>query len=175
MQKDGGELLWPLNRKQPQHGRIHHAEDRRVRADAERERCDGSHREAFALAEGAKPISQIGAQFVQQLESQTLTSLFLVLLHRSELESRDPHGFFWREAAALDQILGAPRKMEPQFVRHIPLHFGTVERVAPERTHAGQQRHYASCARSAVLIARAVRFQRSLSVFNRFRPAAVSR
>ena len=163
-----GSFDWQL----PHQDRIHQAEDRRVGADAERQCADGGQRERLVPGQRAERVSQVSARFVDQPEAKALPRLLLVFLHGPELEPRDPHGFFRREAPALDQVVGAGREVKLQLVGHVPLHVGAVEGIAPERPHASQKPHHASCARKAVFIASAVRFHRSVSAFSRFRPAA---
>src|SRR5436309_4048149 len=88
------QFFWVLHRKLAKKQRVYDAEHRRVRADAERERCDCGRRKARASAEGAKRISEVAAQLIQQPEPETLPSLFLVFLHGSKFEPRDPPGLF---------------------------------------------------------------------------------
>ena len=105
-------------------------------------------------------------------QPEALPSLLLALFDGAELDPGDPQGLFRREAAARREIFGAALEVKLQLVGHVALHLRAVDDVAAERARATTAR-YASCALSAVLIASAVRFQRSVSAFIRFRPAAV--
>ena len=110
--------------------------------------------------------------FTQAAEAE-LTYLKKSVRMVSEVEPRDPHGFCRRDAPARNEGVGAALEVKLQFVGHVSLHVGAVEDVVPERTQSSPERHYASCARSAVLTARMVRVQRSVAAFRCFRPEAV--
>jgi hypothetical protein len=87
---------------------VDQAEDRGVRAYAERERQDSRDREGFAARERSKRIAQIAAYFVQPREAEALSRLLFVFLNRSEFQPRPPPRFVGRETVPLDEILGAP-------------------------------------------------------------------
>ena len=53
------------HRQRPQQHRVHHAEDRRVRADAKRQRQNRRERQIRGSAQRANPESQIAQQLVQ--------------------------------------------------------------------------------------------------------------
>ena len=95
--------------------RVHDAEDRRVRADPKRERRDGGCREALVFRERTTRVPQIGAQFVEKPETETVAGLLLVLLDRPELEARGAPRFLRREATR-DQIVGAALEVKSHFV-----------------------------------------------------------
>jgi len=92
--------------------RVHHAEDSRVRADAQREREHAHRRESRTLSQGPESISQIRAKSFDPVHPSFVAAFFLYLLHPAKFPQRSPPRFLPRHSRR-DVLRNLPLQMKP--------------------------------------------------------------
>ena len=151
------------NRKFAKHHGIRYPDDRRVGADAKRQRKHRHRRESRVGAKGAERQPHVRADFVHALQSPRLAAFVLRRFHRPELQAGAPFrlGAFHTGA---HQVVDIARDMKPQLGVHVAL-----EVLAPEDLHDRSGSAPSTPATSAEK-----RFQDASSALSCFLPAAVS-
>ena len=158
-----------VHRKRAQDEGVHYREDRGVRADPERERCDRDEREGLALAQAAPPVAQV----LQEVGDETRATRVAAALFRSfdaaELEAGAPSSLGLGHPAR-DEVRDLSLEVVPELGVELPFQPAAVPQAA-------QPRHGASTPASAVRIAPIAsvrRFQLACSALRWPRPLAVS-
>ena len=95
-----------------------HRKDRRVRANAQRQRADSNRRKARRLRQHTHRVAQIGAKIIPNAQTERGSHLFFLNGDSAELDSRALRGFFGRNASP-DQILRVAFKMKRQLFVHL--------------------------------------------------------
>src|SRR6185503_6036843 len=90
-----------------------HAEDRRVRADAERETHDRRRREGGAAANSARRVAEIGREILDPLEAPRGARVLLHPRGRAELAPRLEERRLPRHSAGLE-LIGARLEVETE-------------------------------------------------------------
>src|SRR5262249_34940869 len=111
--------------------RIHDAENRRVRADAERQREDGDQRHDRMLEQHPQRVAQILPQSFQPMSNTRIPYFFFDLFPAAEFDQGRAARVFWIETV-LDLLLNEHFKISFNLFRQILFLSSLVEQVAPE-------------------------------------------
>ncbi len=126
-------------RQRPQQHSVQHAEHRRRRADADRERQHRDDRKGGVFSECAKRVSEILHDGIDLWQPALLAVRFLKLRDAAKPQPRFSRGRFGRHPAA-DIFFG--RALE--VIAQLALEVGVERTRCDERPHAGRERQQAS-------------------------------
>jgi len=102
---DADEPVGVRERQRPQHHRVHDGKDRRVRADAQRERQHRRDGESWCPPQHAARILDILARVAQPAKRSRLALILLGLLDAAECAPRGQSRLFRRQPAAPKLVL----------------------------------------------------------------------
>ncbi len=164
LRADDDKIIGAGGPKKTEHHRVHQTEDRRVRADAKRQRKDRDRGEARVAAQRTPGEPKVGAKIVEALQSPAFAAAVLGGLHRPEFHARAACGFVGAQAGS-HKIRRIGFDVRAQF----RLHFG-LEVLAPEDLHDSSGTALSTVATTPEKFAQA-----SASVLSWRRPAGVRR
>src|SRR5262245_17073252 len=111
--------------------RIHHAENRRVRADAERQREDGDQRHDRMLEQHPQRVAQILPQRFQLMPHTRIPDFFFDLFPAAEFDQGRAARFVWVETF-IDLLLDEHLQIGVNLFRQLLFFPSLAEQVAPE-------------------------------------------
>jgi hypothetical protein len=164
------------HRQRAQQGSIDQPEHGGVAGDAQRQRQHHRERDPRAAAQGSGSVAQILGQGVQPVAYAAGPHLLLHLIHPAHLQPGLPPGL-GRIQSSRDESVGDQVQVRAQLLVEISLDLPAPEQVPREAEQPPVQAHGCSpqVARSARVMARAMRSQSSVSCCNCRAPARVSR
>ena len=143
---DVDERLGVIERGLAEEHRVSHAEDRRICADADRQRQHGHRREARMAAQRAQAVADVAREILDGGGTELVPRPLSHLFHAAESDQRLPPRFVRRHAGA-PVLLGLLLDMEADLVIEPILEFRRpAERTEPpqhvsERTHQSLSVH----------------------------------
>ena len=112
--------------ERPDERGVHHGKNRRICADAERQREYSDEGESGILGERPESVTDIARQRFDETYAASLAVFLLDLLEAAELEARAARGLLAREAGA-EVILDFPLHVKAQFGLHFRFDRGATK------------------------------------------------
>ena len=140
---DADQLIGLGVRQRRQQNSIDQAENRGIRADAQRQRQHRNYGKARRSSQGASAVTQILRPSFQESHAPRVPAFFFGSLHSAKLQASLAQRFRARQAAA-DEILRAGFDVETEFGVHFGFHAGAQQRAAQPGMEAVPVVHLAS-------------------------------